>query len=68
MKYETCRYIPVLFVTILGALIIGSPVSDYLFRGALASPKLTPKDWLMSEQSDDERFRLIQTQLRGADR
>jgi hypothetical protein len=45
MKYETCRYIPVLFVTILGALIIGSPVSDYLFRGALASPKLTPKDW-----------------------
>jgi hypothetical protein len=67
MKYVTYRQFLILAIVVTGLLVIVFSLSNYVVRDALASTQLTPKDWLLSEQDDDERFRRIQAQLRGFD-
>ena len=67
MKYVTFRRFAVVATAIIGGFVIVPPVTKYLFGSAIASPQLTPNDWLLSEPNDDERFKLVQTQLRGFD-
>ena len=54
-------------VVVIVSSVIGAFAATYFQGNAVAARVLTPKDWLIGVKSHEERFRLIQTQMRGFD-
>lgn len=67
MNDFTPRDAVVLAAIVIVLVVTGAFATRVFGEGVVASGKLTRDDWLLSASGDEERFRLLQKQLRGFD-